>query len=174
VPDEILRTERLMLRPLTADDRAGLFAIQSDPHHMRYYPHPFAEHETADWIDRSVDHQERYGHSLWAVEDASTGAFLGNVGPVHQLVDGLDEIELGWSITPARSREGIASEAAAACRDWCWANLGVDHLISLVRPENEPSRGVAERIGMTVWKQTLFGSMGWPHLVYRVDDPRRR
>jgi hypothetical protein len=28
--------------------------------------------------------------------------------------------------------------------------------------------GVAQRIGMTVWKETVHGSMGWPHLVYRV------
>jgi RimJ/RimL family protein N-acetyltransferase len=171
VPLEILRTERLSLRPLTPGDRASLFAIQSDPDHMRYYPHPFAEHETAAWIDRSVEHQQRYGHALWAVEDASTGEFLGNVGPVHQLVDGVDEVELGWSITPMRSRQGIASEAAAACREWCWDNLEVDHLISLVRPENEPSRGVAERIGMTVWKETVRGSQAWLHLVYRVDRP---
>jgi RimJ/RimL family protein N-acetyltransferase len=171
MPAEILRTERLVLRPLTASDLAALFAIQSDPDHMRYYPHPFAEHETADWIDRSVRHQERHGFSLWAVEDGSTGVLLGNVGPVRRQVDGLDEVELGWSITPARSRQGIASEAAAGCRDWCWANLDVDHLISLVRPENGPSRGVAERIGMTVWKETLHGDDQWLHLVYRVDRP---
>lgn len=171
MPAGILRTERLTLRPLDPSDHAALFAIQSDPDHMRYYPHPFAEHETEHWIDVFVEHQDRYGHSLWAVEDAETGEFLGNVGPIHQRVDGLDEIELGWSITPARSRQGIASEAAAACRDWCWANLEVDHLISLIRPENESSRGVAERIGMRVWKETLHGSEGWVHLVYRVDRP---
>ncbi len=171
VPADILRTERLLLRPLTPSDRAALHAIQSDLDHMRYYPHPFTEHETARWIEIFAEHQERYGHSLWAVEDAATGEFLGNVGPIHQRVDGLDEVELGWSITPARSRQGIASEAAAAWRDWCWANLDLDHLISLIRPENQPSRGVAERIGMTVWKQTLHGSERWVHLVYRVDRP---
>jgi RimJ/RimL family protein N-acetyltransferase len=171
VPAEILRTERLVLRALAASDRAALFAIQSDPDHMRYYPHPFSEHETADWIDIFARHQERHGHSLWAVEDVETGEFLGNVGPIHQQVDGRDEVELGWSITPARARQGIASEAAAACRDWCWANLALDHLISLIRPDNEPSRGVAEKIGMTVWKETVHGSQGWIHLVYRVDRP---
>jgi hypothetical protein len=42
-------------------------------------------------------------------------------------------------------------------------------VISLIRPENVPSRGVAERIRMTVWKETRHGSAGWLHLVYRVD-----
>ena len=48
----------------------------------------------------------------------------------------------------------------------------MDHVISLVRPENVPSRGVAEHIGMTVWKETHHGSLGWVHLVYRIDAPR--
>jgi RimJ/RimL family protein N-acetyltransferase len=42
-------------------------------------------------------------------------------------------------------------------------------VISLIRPENAPSRGVAERIGMTVWKETLHGAERWLHFVYRVD-----
>jgi hypothetical protein len=47
--------------------------------------------------------QERYvrdGFALLAVEDRATGEFLGNVGPLVQTVDQVDEIELGWSITP--------------------------------------------------------------------------
>jgi hypothetical protein len=27
---------------------------------------------------------------------------------------------------------------------------------------------VAEKLGMSVWKQTLFGSTQWLHLVYRA------
>lgn len=41
-------------------------------------------------------------------------------------------------------------------------------MISLVRPENVPSRRVAEKIGMTVWKETVHGSMACVHRVYRV------
>jgi ribosomal-protein-alanine N-acetyltransferase len=169
VATEILRTDRLSLRPLSLGDVEALWAIQSDPDHMRFYPHPFSRDETTAWIERAIDRQARYGHSLWAVEDRSTGAFLGNVGPTHQLVDGIDEVELGWSITSTRARQGIASEAAAACRDWCWANLDLDHQISLIRPAHRASRGVAERIGMTVWKETVHGSQSWPHVVYRID-----
>jgi [ribosomal protein S5]-alanine N-acetyltransferase len=167
----ILVTRRLSLRPLAENDLDALHAIQSDPEHMRYYPHPYSREETREWIERRIREIAERGHSLWAVQDRATGAFLGNVGPVVQTVDGVEEVELGWSITPERTRQGIASEAAAACRDWCWDHLEVDHLICLVRPENIPSRGVAERVGMHVWKETLFGSMGWRHLVYRLDRP---
>src|SRR5438034_5105160 len=86
-----------------------------------------------------------------------------------QHVDDVDEIELGWSITPHRARQGIATEAATACRDRVFEAANVDHQISLIRPENEPSRGVARNLGMTIWKQTIFGSVGWLHDVWRAD-----
>jgi RimJ/RimL family protein N-acetyltransferase len=135
---------------------------------MRFYPHPFSREESRAWIQRSLEHQARLGYSLWAIEDRRTREFLGNCGPIPQVIDGVDEVEIGWSVTPRRARQGIASEAAAAWRDRCLGPLGMDHVISLIRPENVPSRGVAERIGMTVWKETCHGSDGWLHLVYRV------
>ena len=169
----VLETARLRLRPFARDfsDLEVLNAIQSDPDHMRFYPHPFSMEETRVWIRRWHEHEDRYGYALLAVEDRATGDFLGNVGLVHQEVDGADELEVGWSITPMRARQGIATEAALACRDWAFAELEVDHLISLVRPENEPSSGVALNIGMTVWKETQYGSLGWVHLVYRIERP---
>jgi RimJ/RimL family protein N-acetyltransferase len=162
-----LETARLRLRELRLDDVGALNEIQSDPEHMRFYPHPFSMEESRVWIERNRVRYERLGYGLWAVEDKQTGEFLGNVGPTVQHVDGVDEVELGWSITPMRARQGIASEAAAACRDDCFTRLDQPYLIALVRPENTPSRGVAERIGMTVWKETSHANM--PHLVYRVE-----
>jgi RimJ/RimL family protein N-acetyltransferase len=167
---ERFETERLRLRPFAADlsDLDALHEIQSDPDHMRFYPHPFSWEESRAWIERSLERQERLGSSLWAIEDRATGEFLGNCGPIPQTVDGVDELELGWSVTPRRAGRGIATEAAAAWRDRL-ARGGLEHVISLVRPENVPSRRVAEKIGMTVWKETRHGSVGWFHLVYRVE-----
>ena len=171
VPIEVMETQRLRLRPFAADlsDLDALHAIQSDPQHMRFYPHPFSREESQAWIERSLERQERLGLSLWAIEDKETGEFLGNCGTIPQVVDGIDEVEIGWSVTPRHARQGIATEAAAAWRDRCLGPMGLDHVISLIRPDNVPSRGVAENIGMTVWKERTHGSMGWLHLVYRVD-----
>ena len=167
-----LETARLRLRALDAADAEALNAIQSDPHHMRFYPHPFSLQESRDWIDSMNARSERDGFALLAVEDRETGEFLGNVGPIVQHVDGVDEVELGWSVTPRRARQGIATEAAMACRDWVFSTLDVDHVISLIRPENAPSRGVAEHLGMTVWKDVTWGTeMPMRHHVYRLDRP---
>jgi [ribosomal protein S5]-alanine N-acetyltransferase len=58
----------------------------------------------------------------------------------------------------------LATEAARACLDYAFSNLGLQRVISLIRPENLPSRRVAERNGMSVEKETIF--VGLPHLVY--------
>jgi len=167
-----LETARLRLRPLAMSDVDALNAIQSDPHHMRFYPHPFSLDESREWIEKMRERYERDGFALLAVEDRETGEFLGNVGPVVQHVDDVDEVELGWSITPARARQGIATEAAFACREWVLATLPVDYVISLILPDNTPSRGVAENLGMTVWKEVPWGSLlPRTHLVYRSDRP---
>jgi ribosomal-protein-alanine N-acetyltransferase len=167
-----LVTARLRLRPLVTADADALNAIQSDPHHMRFYPHPFSLQESLEWIDRAHERYERDGFGLMAVEDRETGEFLGNVGPVVQHVDGVDEVELGWSITPQRARQGIATEAAMACRDWVFATLQVGRVISLILPANAPSRGVAEKLGMTVWKHVIWGTEEpMRHAVYRLARP---
>jgi [ribosomal protein S5]-alanine N-acetyltransferase len=151
-------------------DLDALHAIQSDPVHMRFYPHPFSMDESRTWIERMQARYDEVGFALLAVEDRGTGEFLGNVGPHVQHVDDVDEVELGWSITPKRARQGIATEAAVACRDWAFATLDIDRVISLILPENEPSRGVAEHLGMGVWKDVLWGSqMPRRHHVYRLD-----
>ncbi len=171
LPDS-LETGRLRLRPLVTADAEPLNAIQSDAVHMRFYPHPFSMEESREWIEKMRERYERDGFALLAVEDRETGEFLGNVGPVVQHVDDVDEVELGWSITPARARQGIATEAAFACRDWVFATLPIDHVISLILPDNTPSRGVAENLGMTVWKQVAWGTLQpQTHFVYRLDRP---
>jgi ribosomal-protein-alanine N-acetyltransferase len=165
-----LTTERLSLRPLRLDDVEALNAIQSDPVHMRFYPHPFSMEESRDWILRMQARYDEIGFALLAVEDRATGEFLGNVGPHLQHVDDVDEVELGWSVTPSRARQGIATEAATACRDWVFATLDVDHVISLILPENLASRGVAENLGMRVWKDVMWGTqMPQVHHVFRLD-----
>ncbi len=141
---DLIETERLRLRPFAADlsDLDALHEIQSDPHHMRFYPHPFSREESRAWIEKFLERQERNGYSLWAIEDRETGEFLGNCGPVPQLVDGIEEVELGWSVTPRRARQGIATEAAAAWRDRCLGPLGMDHVICAGPPrERSVTRG---------------------------------
>jgi [ribosomal protein S5]-alanine N-acetyltransferase len=161
-----LETPRLELRPFTLADVRPMADVLGDPVSMRFYPHPLSLEETAAWVSRNMARFERDGLGLWAITLRETGEVVGDCGAVPQVVDGAEELELGWHLHPAHQGRGYATEAAIAWRDHAFATTGRDRLISLILDENAPSRRVAERIGMTVWKTADFA--GRPHLVYSV------
>ena len=78
-PWELL-TARLRLRPYRIDDAPAMFAVFGDPEVMRYSmsgPDPTVE-ATRARVQKLIDHQEKFGFSLWVVEDRATGAPLGD------------------------------------------------------------------------------------------------
>ena len=96
----------------------------------------------------------------------SSGEVVGDCGLTRQTVDGVDEIEIGYHVRRDLWGRGLAPEAAAACRDHGFERLGAERLISLIRPENLPSRRVAEKVGLSLWKEVVWGDL--PHCVYAI------
>ena len=77
----------------------------------------------------------------------------------------LDEPELCWSLFPGCEGMGYASEAAAVARDWSYREKNIGPLMSLMHPDNYPSRAFAERLGASVERESTW--LGNPRLVYR-------
>jgi ribosomal-protein-alanine N-acetyltransferase len=162
----VLETQRLVLREFQFEDLDALAAILCDRATMRYYPVSFDKAAVADWIQRNRTRYANDGHGLWAMILKSTRELIGDCGLVRQSVDAVDEIEIGYHVRRDLWNQGYASEAARACRDYGFANLKVDRLISLIRPENLASRRVAEKNGMTIWKEVT--KVDLLHYVYAV------
>ena len=162
----VLETPRLSLREFQLEDLDALAAILSDPGTMRYYPMSFDRPAVADWIQRNRTRYANDGYGLWAMILKSTCELIGDCGLVRQNVDGADEIEIGYHVRRDLWGQGYATEAARACRDYGFAHLKVDRLISLIRPENLASRRVAEKNGMTIWKEVTRADL--LHYVYAI------
>jgi RimJ/RimL family protein N-acetyltransferase len=143
---EILTTERLLLRPLEADDRDALIEVLGDPVAMRNYPAPFDRDRVAAWIEWAGRSYRDNGFGLWAVIRRSDGRFLGDCGPMLQAVEDRVIPEVGYHIVPPEQGRGYATEAAGACVAWVFANTSFDIVCSLVVPENAPSRAVAAKV----------------------------
>lgn len=160
-----LETRRLLLRELTVADVPNLHAVLGDPENMIWYPHAFSLAEVEAWIARQV---ERYpsGTGLLGLVLRDTDALIGDCGLIWQEVDSSRELEIGYHIRRDQQRRGLATEAARAVRDYALATLGVESVISLIRPENEPSRRVAEKNGMTLDRIVFWH--GYDHCVYRL------
>jgi RimJ/RimL family protein N-acetyltransferase len=162
----ILQTPRLILRELVPEDCDTLALVLSDPETMRHYPTSLDRKGVGQWIARNRSRYATDGHGLWGMVLKSSGELIGDCGLIRQEVDGEQLVEIGYHVRRDFWGQGLASEAARACRDYGFAHLKVNRLISLIRPENIPSRRVAEKIGLTLWKTVLW--RGLPHCVYAI------
>ncbi len=162
----ILETDRLILRELLPQDADALALVLSDPETMKYYPDPIDQTGTRQWIERNQRRYAEDGVGLWAMVLKATGETIGDCGIIRQHVEGEYLYEIGYHLRRDHWGKGLATEAAIACREWGFANLKADRLISLIRPENAPSCRVAERNGMTIWKEIDW--RGLRHYVYAV------
>jgi [ribosomal protein S5]-alanine N-acetyltransferase len=165
-PTVILETSRLLLREFRRDDTEALALVISDPETMRFYPAPFDRAGVEQWIERNLRRYAQYGHGLWGMVLKSTSELIGDCGLTFQSVGDVDELEIGYHVRRDLWGQGLATEAARACRDYGFDRLSVERIISLIRPENVPSRRVAEKNGMKIWKETLHADL--QHLVYRI------
>jgi ribosomal-protein-alanine N-acetyltransferase len=163
---QILETSRLILREFRLDDADALARVLSDPETMRFYPAPYDRAGVEDWIARGIRRYAEHGHGLWAMVLKASGEMIGDCGLTVQNVDGADEIEIGYHVRRELWGQVLATEAARACRDYGFARLRAERLISLICPENLPSRRVAEKNGMTVWKEVMWHNIS--HLVYTI------
>jgi RimJ/RimL family protein N-acetyltransferase len=162
----ILETPRLILREFVPDDADALARVLSDPEAMRFYPAPFDRAGVEDWIARNCRRYAKDGRGLWAMVLQANGEFIGDCGLVVQEVDGTNEVEIAYHVRRDLWGQGFATEAARACRDYGFARLPVDRLISIIHPENLPSVRVAEKNGLTVWKEVV--RVGLLHVVYSI------
>lgn len=170
----ILETPRLLLRELTPEDAGALARILSDPETMLYYSVPYDRAGVEQWIARNRERYKKDGVGLWAMLLKSTAPhceLIGDCGIIRQQVEQDFLYEIGYHLRRDCWGQGLATEAAVACREWGFQRLKTDRLISLIRPENLPSRRVAERNGMKVWKEIEW--RGLPHYVYAVERSAR-
>jgi RimJ/RimL family protein N-acetyltransferase len=168
----ILETERLRLRELEQSDFGELYGMFNDPLVMRYYPSTRDERGTQEWLDWMMHERYRkHGYGLWAVELKESGEFVGQCGLMLQNVDGKDEVEVGYLLKSEHWHKGYATEAARACMEHAFEKYACAYVISLIRPVNMPSRAVAERNSMSIWKTTTF--RGLETLVYRAHADRK-
>ena len=165
----VIRSERLRLRRLEQRDFDELFEMFRDPLVMRYYPALKSRADTQAWLDWVFAAYAKHGHGLFGVERTSDGAFLGQCGLMPQIVEGDALIEVGYLFKSKHWHRGYAAESAIGCRDYGFGVLRVPRLISLGRPENAPSRAVAERAGMSIDRSTVW--RGIPHFIYSIDNP---
>jgi RimJ/RimL family protein N-acetyltransferase len=169
--DATIATDRLLLRKPTASDVTPMMEVHQDPEVMRFLG-PYPVTLTTAWrnVAMMVGHWEMLGYGSWVVMDRSTSEIVGRVGLWYP--DGWPGVELGWTVKRSRWGQGIATEASRAALQWAWANLHVDHIISMIHPENVASIRIAEKLGESFQRSEVLN--GSEVLVYGIGQPQSR
>ncbi len=162
------RTERLLLRPLRADDVPAVFEIRRQP-------------EVARWMSALPDDYEEFVQAFSDPARTDTmlvmlhdGALVGDLYLAVSDAWGQREVaagtkrtqaEIGWCVDPAYAGRGLASEGAAELLRLCFDGLGLRRATAGAFAANAASIRVMEKIGMTIEgrgrQDSLHRELGW-------------
>ncbi len=143
----MIQTNRLILREMTPNDFEALFKILGDKETMQHYPAPSNADGVRGWISRNIARYQTFGFGLWAVCLRDTGEMIGDCGLTMQNINGEIKPEIGYHIRKDMQRQGYATEAAAAVRDWAFENTPFQILYSYMKYTNEASAKTAMSYG---------------------------
>lgn len=151
---------------MTDDDLSDMARLLEDPEVMRYYPAPKDRAAAQRWIDWNKANYAAHGFGLWVISTPE-GEFVGDCGLTVQHIEGKEEIEIGYHVTPHFQGNGLATEAALACRGLAEAR-GIRYVTAIINPENIPSRRVAKKVGL-VFEKEIIDDAGLPQVIYSAD-----
>ncbi|HWA61735.1 MAG TPA: GNAT family N-acetyltransferase [Caulobacteraceae bacterium] len=148
----ILTTARLRLAPHTLDDFADSAALWADERVTRFIGgRPSTSEEAWARLLRYVGHWSLLGFGYWAVREAASGRFVGEIGfsDFRREMDlpFRDVPEVGWALSPDAQGQGFATEAVQAALAWGAEHFGSPRAWCMIDAENAPSLRVAERCG---------------------------
>jgi RimJ/RimL family protein N-acetyltransferase len=168
---ERVETARLLLTRITDADFPDLLAMNQDPRVMATLgglrPDEF-------WQARHVwnlNHWREHGFGWWVARTLEDGRFAGRGGLRRAVVDGKDDVELGYGLVPEFWGEGLAGEIAKASIRAGFDVLGLQSIACFTLPTNRRSQRVMEKAGFTYVKDFVW--MDLPHVLYRLPLPAR-
>lgn len=142
----MLETGRLILRKFEERDIGKVFAMRSDADIMRFIREPQNRDEAMNWLKLVSSRWKDEKIGFCAVVEKATGQVIGWCGLWRLKETG--ETEVGYAIARAYWGRGLAAEAARAFLEYGFAELNLEKIVAVARPENAASRRVMEKLGM--------------------------
>jgi len=145
-----LETDRLLLRQWKTSDFIPFAEMNSDERVMEFFPSTLSQPQSDEMATRCQALITERGWGFWALEEKSSGKFIGFTGlhiPTYDLPF-MPCVEIGWRLDPEFWGKGLVTEAADAALKIGFEQLGLDEIVSFTVLENVKSRAVMARLGM--------------------------
>lgn len=158
-------TARLRAERLSPGHLAALRGMDRDPQFMALLGGPRDEAQTAAYLARNLQHWDDYGFGLWILREAGEPRVAGRALLRHLLVEGQDEVELGYGFHPEFWGCGLGTEIATACLRVGREQLRLPSVVAITRSVNLASQRVLTKAGLVYERDVTHE--GIPHLLFR-------
>ena len=167
--DVLLRTARLRMRRVRADDLALFERVFCDPGMMRHlgapWTHALAEETLREWMD------------AWGGDSSySYGVLVTRRGGVTVGIAGISEdtdpeetgVELSWFILPEHQGRGYATEIGEGLMEFVFRRLGRSRMVAETHPDNVAAAAVLRKMGWRPVKERRRTIDYLPHMDRQV------
>ena len=147
--DQVLETERLLLRRLVTDDAAFILELVNDPDWLRYIGDKGVRNldDARAYLQQGpMAMYERVGFGLFRVERKADGAPIGMCGLIKR--DTLPDVDIGFAFLPQFRAHGYGREAVRATLDYGRDVVGLKRIIAITSPDNDASGRLLEAVGL--------------------------
>ncbi len=145
-----LETERLILRAVTLDDAAGIFANFSDPDVSQWFlDQPYTQIEQAEAVAREFITKAQTGAGLvWALTLKENGEFIGTCG--YEDLDDKQQGEIGFDLAHRHWGRGYMTEALRAIIAYSFTTRNLVKIKVITRTDNARSKKMLEKLGFSI------------------------
>lgn len=146
----LIETERLTLRHLSPEtDAEFILRLLNEPSFLQYVGDKGARNldDARNYIRNGpMKSYEANGFGLYRVGLRGTDFAIGICGLIKR--DGLPDPDIGFAFLPEFWNQGYAHESAAAVMRHARDVLGLDRILAITTPDNEPSGRLLGKIGL--------------------------
>ena len=146
----VLETERLILRWLSAEDAAFILELVNDPAWLRFIGDRGVRtlEDARDYIlNGPVAMYRRVGFGLYMVELKGSATPIGICGLIERV--GLEDIDIGFAFLPAFYGQGYAYESASAMMTYAQDTVGLNRVVAITSPDNQRSITLLTKLGLS-------------------------
>lgn len=158
-----LESERLLLRKFRESDAEPFFAYRTNPQVVLYQGEGWINYKLEQAVE-FVKEQMKFEPGIpdtWfqiAVELKDTGNLTGDLA-IHTLPQDINQVEIGFSISPIYQNNGYGLEAVKCLLDYIFNVLGKHRVIAITDVRNKASVKLLEKTGMR--KEGHFIKNAW-------------
>jgi RimJ/RimL family protein N-acetyltransferase len=165
---QVLETDRLTLRWLTADDSAFILELLNDPGWLQFIGDKGVhtlEEARGYLLKGPIDMYGRLGFGLYLTELKESGVPIGICGLIKR--DGLEDIDVGFAFLPQFRTKGYAYESASAVMVYGKDVLKLERIVAVTSPENHNAARLLEKLGLRFKQMVTLGSGGAEMKLFR-------